>query len=209
MWRCEPFSCVPAVPSAPSRVEVVSRQGWSCVSVQTASGSMIWAARSTTSRQIVSSAIPSRAPLTPTGAQTPGARYARKRSSFLPFRIASFRTLAAFRVFEDNRGARAPEKVCSLPLFSSFKPPPLPAPQLFLKMFGEFLFQLGARDVLTRKTPKKTLQYHRILQWQLRPLEHLSPSHPKKKIVEPCISISKNSGSLCIAIKVSFIKYCR
>lgn len=61
-----------------------------------------------------------------------------------------------FRVFEDNRGARAPEKVCSLPLFSSFKPPPLPTPQLFLKMFGEFPLQLGARDVLTRKTAKKT-----------------------------------------------------
>lgn len=106
----------------------------------------------------MSSAIPSRALLAPTGAQTPGARYARKRFSFLPFRITSFPTLVVFQVFEDNRGARAPEKVAVQLLYLYSKPPPLPAPQLFLKTFREFLLQLGGGDTLTCNTPSTISQ---------------------------------------------------
>lgn len=116
-----------------------------------------------TSRQIVSSAIPSRALLTPTGAQTPGARYARKRYSFLPFGFTSFPTLVVFRAFKDNCGARAPEKVALQLLYLYSKPPPLPAPPLSLKTFREFLLRLGGGDTLTCNTPKK-VQYHKILQ---------------------------------------------
>lgn len=68
-----------------------------------------------------------------------------------------------FRVFEDNRGARAPEEVALQLLYLYSKPPPLPAPPLSLKTFREFLLQLGGGDALTCHAPKN-VQYHKILQ---------------------------------------------
>lgn len=71
--------------SAPSRAAAASRPGWWCVSVPTASASTTWAARSTTSRRIASSATRSRVRQARTGVRTHGARYAHERHSCLVF----------------------------------------------------------------------------------------------------------------------------
>lgn len=65
---------------------------------------------------------------------------------------ASFsRRARSFRVFEGNRGARAPEEV-RLHLL-----------RLFLSVSSKFLVQSGGGDALAFNTPKK-VQYYKILQ---------------------------------------------
>lgn len=84
------LTAVPFFCSAPSRAVAASRPGWWCVSVPTASASTTWAARSTTSRRIASSATRSHVRLARNGVQTHGARYAHERHSVVVVGVGGF-----------------------------------------------------------------------------------------------------------------------
>lgn len=129
---------------------------------------MIWAARSMTSHQIVSSAILSRAHLVRTGAQTHGARYAHKKYSIPCFQPHIFSDTCSLTLSQtvlkgqDDYGAFALERLHSCLSTFTFNPLHFLLPLWCLRLVNvssrhsesSFLLHLNGKDTLTCNMPK-------------------------------------------------------